>query len=199
MVFLSFLHAKQLLSINFVRKSTNMSIVEIDPRQLYPYSMCQQKPVGLITRCDLNPERTRLTPRQNKTRSFENMVMSYFQLTRRDCKIESFYTTETEKIDCFSVDRLCSHCSTVFETMGRYYHFFPFQEVHPSFTEDDIQRGTKKRELDELRRNYIQEKGLTVIERWECEPWRLYKTSGNVKKHIPENIPYRRSLATEQL
>ena len=36
-----------------------------------------------------------------------------------DCKIESFYTTGTQKkIDCFKVDSFCAHCNTVFEAMG---------------------------------------------------------------------------------
>ena len=34
---------------------------------------------------------------------------------------------------------------------------------------------------------------------WDCEWWRLYKTSTNVKLHIRENIPHRRSLTAHQL
>ena len=34
---------------------------------------------------------------------------------------------------------------------------------------------------------------------WECEWWRLYKTTTNVKLHIRENFPYRRSLTEHQL
>ena len=34
---------------------------------------------------------------------------------------------------------------------------------------------------------------------WECEWWRLYKTTNTVKQHIREHFPYRRSLAAEQL
>ena len=83
--------------------------------------------------------------------------------------------------------------------MGCFYHLCPYQELRPSLTEEDIQRGSKKRELDALRRHYIQEKGYKVIEMWECEWWRLYKTSNTVKQHIREHFPYRRSLAAEQL
>ena len=50
-----------------------------------------------------------------------------------------------------------------------------------------------------MRRHYIQEKGFKVIEMWECEWWRLYKTTSTVKQHIREHFPYRRSLAAEQL
>ena len=34
---------------------------------------------------------------------------------------------------------------------------------------------------------------------WECEWWRLYKTTINVKLYIRENFPYRRSLTEHQL
>ena len=89
----------------------------------------------------------RFTPRPNKTRSFENMVMSYFQRTGPECKIESFFTKgRQKKIDCFSVDGFCSHCNTVFEAMGCFFHFCPCQELRLSLTEEGIQRGRKKRE-----------------------------------------------------
>ena len=151
--------------------------------------------IWIQKRVDSHLDKTR-----NKTRSFENMVMSYFQRTRPDCKIESFYTTgRQKKIDCFIVDGFCSHCNTVFEAMGCFYHFCPCQKLLPSLTEEDIKRGSRRRELDELRRGYIQETGFTVIEIWECEWWRLYKTTTKVKIHIRENFPYRRSLTEQQL
>ena len=34
---------------------------------------------------------------------------------------------------------------------------------------------------------------------WECEWWRLHKTTNTVKQHIREHFTYRRSLAAEQL
>ena len=162
--------------------------------------MGQPMPTGLYTRWDIDSETGRFTPRQNKTRSFEIMVMSYFQSTRPDCKIESFYTTgRQKKIDRFSVVGFCSHCNTVFEAMGCFYHFCPCQELRPSFTEEDVKRGSRIREFDELRRSDIQEKCFTVNEMWECEWWRLYKTTANVKLYIRENFPYRRSLTEQQL
>ena len=92
-----------------------------------------------------------------------------------------------------------SYCNTVYKAMDGFYHFCPCQELRPPLTEEDIQSGSKKRELDAIRRHYIQEKGFKVIEMWECEWWRLYKTTNTVKQHIRELFPYRRSLAAEQL
>ena len=157
-------------------------------------------PTGLYTRWDFESQTSRFTPRQNKTRSFENMVMTYFQRTRPECEIGSFFTTGREKKnDCFSVDGFCSHCNTVFEAMGYFYHFCGCQQLRPSLTEEDNQRSSKKRELDELRRHYLQEKGFKVIGMWQCEWWRMYKTTNTVKQHIREQFPYRRSFAAKQL
>ena len=102
---------------------------------------------GPYTRWDLNSETGRFTPRQNKTHSFEKMVITYFQRTRLACKIESFFTTRRQKkFDCYSADGSCSHCKTVFEAMSCFYHFCPCEEVRPSPTEENIQRGSKKKE-----------------------------------------------------
>ena len=89
---------KAVVDENFVRKSTNIckSIVAIDASQLYPNSMCQHMHAGLNTHWDLDPQAIRLTPRQNKTRSFEKMVVS-FSTKKRDCKIESYFTTDRQK------------------------------------------------------------------------------------------------------
>ena len=193
---------KAVVDETFIRKSSNLckSIVGIDASQLYPYSMCQPMPTGLYTRWEYDSETKRFTARQNKSRSFENMVLSYFQQNRPDCKIESNVTTgRQKKIDCFSVDGVCYHCNTVFEAMGCYYHYCPCQEARPSLTDTDIERGVKKRQQDEMRRDYIQQKGYQIVEMWECEWWRLYKTDATVKSHLRENFPYKRPLSEEGL
>ena len=152
-------------------------------------------PTGLYTRWDIDSETSRFTTRQNKTHSFEKMVMCYFQRTRPDCKIKSFYTRgRQKKLDRFSVDGFCSHCNIVFDAMDCFYHFCLCQELRPSLTQKDIKRGGRKRQLDELRRCYIQEKDFTVIELREREWWKLYKITTNVKLHIRANFLYRRSL-----
>ena len=114
-VHLSFLHAKQLL-MKLLFESLQTYANLLLGLTLYPYSMCQPMPTGLYTRWDLDSETSRFTTRQNKTRSFENMAMSYLQRTRPECEIESFFTTgRQKKTDCFSVDGFHSHSNTVFE------------------------------------------------------------------------------------
>ena len=166
---------KAVVDETFIPKSSNLckSIVGSDACQLYPYSMCQPMPTVLYTRWEYDSQTRRFTARQNKSRSFENMVLSYFQRCRPDCKIDSSVTIgRQKKIDCFSVDGICYHCNTVSEAVGCYYHYCPCQEARPSLTDTDIERGVKKRPQDEMRRDYIQQKGYQ-IEMWECEWWSL--------------------------
>ena len=72
---------KAVVDETFERKSSNLcnSIVGINASQLHPYSMCQPMRTGLYTRWKYDSETERFTARQNKSRSFENMVLSYFQ------------------------------------------------------------------------------------------------------------------------
>ena len=136
--------------------------------------MCQPMPTGLYTRWEYDSVTKSFTARQNKSRSFENVLLSYFQQSPPDCKIESNVTTgRQKKIDCFSVDGICYHCNTVFEAMGCYYHYCPCQEARPSLTDTDIERGVKKRQQYEMRGNYIQQKGYQIVEMWESEWWSL--------------------------
>ena len=156
---------KAVVDETFFRKSTNIckSIAGIDASQPYPYSMCQPMPTGLYTRWDIDSETSRFTPRQNKTCSFENTVMSYFRRTKPDCKIESSYSTgRQKKIDCFSVNGFCSHCNTVFEAMGCFSHFCPCQELRSSLTEEVSKDGSRKRERDELRQSYVHRRKVSL-------------------------------------
>ena len=193
---------KAVVDETFIRKSSNLCkpIVGMDAIQLNSYSMCQPMPTGLYTRWEYDSETKRFTARQNKSRSFENMVLSYFQQSRPDCKIESNVTTgRQKKIDCFSVDGNCYHCNTVFEAMGCYYHYCPCQEARPSLTDTEIEKGIKKRQQDEMRRDYIQQKGYQILEMWECEWCSPYKTDASVKSHLRKKFPYKRPWSEEQL
>ena len=43
--------------------------------------------------------------------------------------------------------------------MGCYYQFCPCQEARLSLTEEEVQRSARKAEINELRKQYMQEKG----------------------------------------
>ena len=121
--------------------------------------MCQPMPTGLYTRWEYDSETKRFAARQNKSSSFENMVLSFFQQNQPDCKIESNVTTgRQKKNDFLSVDGICCHCNTVFEAMRCYYHHCPCQEAGPSLTDTDIVREVKKRQEDEMRGDFKQQK-----------------------------------------
>ena len=76
--------------------------------------------------------------------------MSFYHETSPKCNLRAFLDLVHRKIiDCLNVDGYCDHCKTVFEAMGYYYHFCSCPEVLPSLTDHDIERGNKKREMDD--------------------------------------------------
>ena len=157
--------------------------------QLYPFSMCQEMPTGLYTRWVLDKNSQKIEARTKKYRKLENMVMFYLQLQRPECTIESYYTTGKQKmIHCFSMDRFCSHRDTVFKAMGCYFHFCPCQESRTSLSEEEMQRGIRKRGHDKLR-----SKGYNIVEVWECKWWERVEEEeivrNNVRKNLPFNLP----------
>ena len=76
----------------FIQGSTNCckTIAGKNASYLYAFSLYQTMPTGLYARWELDSETGKFKPRQNKTKSFENMVMSYFQRVKRQCKVENF-------------------------------------------------------------------------------------------------------------
>ena len=89
---------KAVVSETKIRSSSNIckSIVGFDASQLYPYAMCQPKPTGLYTRWEFDSDLQRFKPRTNKARSYENIVMAYFQNSRPDCDIELLHNRNSE-------------------------------------------------------------------------------------------------------
>ena len=51
--------------------------------------------------------------------------------------------------------------------MGCYRHYCLLQEAQPPRSDAVIEKGEKKRERDEMRRDYIQQKGYQIVEFWE--------------------------------
>ena len=106
--------------------------------------MCHEMPNRFNTRKKYDSETDQFKTKNNRTRSFENMVKSFYQELRTECNIESFYTSGKQKtIDCFQVDGFCDHCKAVLEAMGCYYHFCSCQETRPSLLEQNIERGIR--------------------------------------------------------
>ena len=87
------------------------------------------------------------------------MVMSYFQRVRAQWKVESYNTMGTQKKnDANSVGCFCGQRNTLFEAVRCFYQYCPCQKAGGFVTDVQDQRVTKKRELDKLRKQDIQEK-----------------------------------------
>ena len=81
--------------------------------------------------------------------------------------------------------------------MGCYFHFCSCQEARPSLIDQDIERGNKKREMDDMRREHIKEKGYKVEETWECEWWENFVTDDKTQNPVSTQFHYKRLLSTD--
>ena len=53
--------------------------------------------------------------------------------------------------------------------------------------------------MDDLRHEYIREKGYKIEKMWECEWWQNFKTNDKIKNQIRSNFPCKRTLSTVSL
>ena len=150
----------------FIPKSTDLSQCKVgtDASQLYPYSRCQPIPTGLYTRKEYTSETEKFTAQQNKSRSFENIGFFCFHRSWQNFRVESNVTTGRQmKIECFSVDRVCNHCNTVFEAMGCYRLYCLCQEALLSLIDLEIKKRVKRRQQNEMRRDYKQQRWYQIV------------------------------------
>ena len=127
--------------------------------------MCQPMPTCLYTHWDVDSETIRFTYWQNKSRSFESTIKSYCQRSRPDLKIESFYSTGIQKkIDRFNVDGFVLIALLCLKRKVAFTNFIAVKScVHLS--KKNISNVSEKRELDEVRKRYVQEKSFTLIKK----------------------------------
>ena len=53
--------------------------------------------------------------------------------------------------------------------------------------------------MDDMRREYIKEKGYKVEEMWECKCWKSFKTNKKIKNHVRTYFPCKRLLSTDSI
>ena len=53
--------------------------------------------------------------------------------------------------------------------------------------------------MDEMQKQHIEEKSYSVVEMWERELRKLYRTDVSVKEHLEESFPHKRQLRQDQL
>ena len=80
-----------------------------------------------------------------------------------------------------------------------YFHYCRCQETRPSLTDNEVMRGIKKREQDQMRKEYTQQKGYKIIKMWVCNWWKLYRTDAPVKSYLRATFPYKQPLSGEQI
>ena len=62
-----------------------------------------------------------------------------------------------------------------------------------------MQRGTRKREHDELRTDYLRNKEYNIADVWECKWWERVEEEENVRNHMRKNFPFKLPMKQESL
>ena len=58
---------------------------------------------------------------------------------------------------------LMEFITIVLKAMGCYFHYCPCEEAYRSLTDNEIMRGIKKREQDQMRKEYIQQRYTKLL------------------------------------
>ena len=174
-----------------IKNSSNVckAIVGIDASHLYPFAMTKELPTGPYTKWELK-EDNRFHPNRLRRSHFEELILEFQQFKHPECSIQTQFNGKQKKFGRFSVDGYCSHCSTVFEAMGCFYHFCHCQEKR-RLPLEDIEKGVKRRQSDAFRRRFLRSKGLKIVEIWECQWWRMVKSNEEgAKDFMKKNHPF---------
>ena len=138
-------------------------------------------------------------PRWNRSRNLEIMVILYFRWIRLGCRNVRFCRTEIQKkIDCFNEDEFCRRCNPLFDK-GLILAILFLSSGTTCFNWRGQSTWNKKMGLDEMLKRYFEKEGNTLVERWEYEWWKPYKTYVSVNEHLRESFPYKRPLRQGQL
>ena len=62
-----------------------------------------------------------------------------------------------------------------------------------------MQRGIRKREHDELRRDYLRKKGYNIVEVWGCNWWESVKEEENDRNDVRKNFPFKLPMKQESV
>ena len=143
----SIVFTKAVANKRFIRESIVLCkiIVGYDANEVCLQFVRQDMPTGLYTRWSYNEETQKLRARQNRVRTCENMVLSFFQATRPECKTQISYTTRAQRKLIASVLMVFATIISLFWSKEKIFPFCPCQKTRDSLTDDDINRGTKKK------------------------------------------------------
>ena len=185
-----------------IRNSNNVcrSIVGIDASQLYPFSMTKDMPTGVYTKWEMKTETGKFHPRRNQKNFLECVVLEFLQIKYPNCKLRTQFNHKSQKrIGKYLVDGYCSHCRTVFEVLGCYWHFCNCQDKN-RLSLSALENGAKRRKFDEVRRIYLTEADYNIKEVWECEWWKQVRENvDDAGDFMRQCYPYQNPLTESEM
>ena len=143
---ISFLHAKHLLmKLLFESLQTYANLLlGLTPANYIP-TRCVNPCPPVFTRVGFSIQK-RAASYLGKTRPAGSKTWScpFSNEQDQNVKLKASLKQADKKNDCFSVDGFCSHCNTVFEAMGCFYHFCPVKSCVPPSLKRIFEVGARR-------------------------------------------------------
>ena len=174
-------------------------IVRIDANQTYPYSMRRPMATRTYTWWGQDLQTSRVPPGENKIPSFENIVKSYFERPRPDCKIEtSIQQAESRKLTALVLMffvLIATQCSKDWAAFTTLVPLKIFDRLSLKRTFNVVIKKENSMIWEEAIFAQISPLSLNW---WSVKVETVYG-SNNVKRHIQDKFLDRSSLAAVQI
>ena len=164
------------------------SSVAFDASKLRAYSMCQAMPTGHYERSDLECESCKLKPRPNET-TLKIWYCCSFRLSEQNVKWRAFTRRAHRRRLMLKALIVFMHIATFCLMLWEVYNIFvPVKKLFQHLNYKQTHWGVK-RELGELRKQYVEEKGNSCVELYDCDERK--KTSVTIMLSIIRAIRFR--------
>ena len=148
-------------------------------------------PAGLCKRWCRDTETSTLTLRQNKADCFRNLIISFFQRLRTDCKIEWLFATGRNKlVDSLIVDGFSSHCFLCYWIR---LSTLPLSGITSLLSLKKVSSVVSKNSDGRLGTQIqVKGKGVNALQKWQRELWRLFKTDNFFRRAYTRKVSKQR-------
>ena len=84
------------------------------------------------------------------------MVIYFFKQQDMNTKLRvTALQEQRKKLNSLELMVIATNVSMFLKQFCCYFHFCFYQEARPNLTDDDVKRRTKKRKMDDLRKNSV--------------------------------------------
>ncbi len=176
----------------------------INVKQLRESMQVSFTPMQCRRRCQLDNIHVMISTRKNVCLYYDKIGEHYSSLkfcitSRKITRVGKFLLTTVRElnIELAHISWTGFVCSTIFEAMGCYYH--GCECMSEKITSEEIKKREKRQEHDRKRKEYLSQKGYTVVEMWECQFRTILAENLALRQELNSKYPKKQALSESQL